>query len=1101
MMVLWTSSQLSAQDFTVDGINYQILSETDKTCKVAPSQSVLVDEDVIIPATVTLNSAEYTVQAIGSMAFYGCTIMSSVKLPETITTIEESAFLSCVELTSIEIPSSVTTIGTNAFGVCSALKSIKFPNSPVNIGERAFNSCGFENLDLPEWLNSLPDEVFAECKSLVSVKLPASLTSIGKSAFAGCSSLTDINFPNGLSEIKDAAFDGCTSLSTLELPASLTSLGNRVFQSCASLFDVELPESITALGESVFERCANLGSVKFPSQLISIGYRAFNQCPSLLSVNLPESLTTIDSYAFENCESLEEVILPASITKIGWWAFNACDNVKIVECKSTTPGNIQGNAAAFPTTATLKVPAEAFNAYVATEPWSNLLTIESIEGEKVTLKEATAEVIAGNSVQLTATVTGGSGNTVTWTSDDESIATVDATGKVTGVAEGEVLIRATSNAARSTCTVSVKVIHAENIELNEIKYTLEKGKTLELKATITPAEHSDEVKWTSSNEEVATVDQNGVVTAVNKGFARITVTAGTAKAECDVNVVIPATAITLDETATIEKGKTLKLIAKVTPEDTTDDLIWRSDNEEVATVDKNGVVTAVNKGEANITLTAGNVSATCKVTVVIPATAITLDETATIEKGETLELKAKVTPEDTTDKLVWTSEDENVATVDENGVVTAVAVGTTKITVTAGKVSASCDVTVVISAKEIALDKDEATIEKGETLTLTPTVVPEDTTDKLVWTSEDENIATVNENGVVTAVAVGTTKITVTAGKVSAFCDVTVVISAKDITLDKTEANIEKGKTLELKATVNPEDTTDKLVWTSDDKNVATVDENGVVTAVAPGTAKITVTAGKVSASCDVTVVISMTGIELDKTEAEGYIGGTVQLTATVKPEDTTDDTTVTWKSSDEEVATVDENGLVSCLAEGEAVIIATCGEFSAECTVTVTDRPPFVAITSLELSESEIELALNFTYSLFAIIAPENATDTELEWSSSDINVARVYEGVVYGIVPGEAVITAKTTDGSNLSASCKVTIVETSGIDGTEGDGVKVTAAAGVVTVKGAAAGSTVEVYSMSGACVAAKTVESSVEEFPVAASGIYVVRAGGKTFKVAL
>ena len=241
---------------------------------------------------------------------------------------------------------------------------------------------------------------------------------------------------------------------------------------------------------------------------------------------------------------------------------------------------------------------------------------------------------------------------------------------------------------------------------------------------------------------------------------------------------IPATGITLDQiTAELTEGETLTLTATVTPEDATDKIVtWTSSDEAIATV-ANGVVTALKAGKATITAKAGEVSATCELTVnakVIPATGIALDKTtAELTEGETLTLTATVSPEDATDKTVaWTSSDETVATV-KNGVVTALKAGKATIRAKAGEVSATCDITVnakVIPATGITLDKTTAELTEGETLTLTATVTPEDATDKTVtWTSSDETVATVKD-GVVTALKAGKATITAKAGEVSATC-------------------------------------------------------------------------------------------------------------------------------------------------------------------------------------------------------------------------------------------------------------------------------------------------------------------------------------------
>mgnify|MGYP002615224558 CR=1 FL=1 len=245
------------------------------------------------------------------------------------------------------------------------------------------------------------------------------------------------------------------------------------------------------------------------------------------------------------------------------------------------------------------------------------------------------------------------------------------------------------------------------------------------------------------------------------------------------------------------------------------------------------------------------------------------------------------------------------------------------------------------AVKSVELSATEAELTIGGTMTLTATVLPEDATDKTVtWTSSDETVATVDAEGNVTAVAPGQVEITATSNGISAVCALTVKpIVAESVTISETEAELTEGETLQLTAEVAPEDTTDKTVtWSSSDEEVATVDAAGLVTAVAPGEATITAACGEASATCDVTVlarVIEVTGITLDETEIFGAPGNTQQLTATVMPEDATDKT-VTWTSSDEAVATVDADGLVTFVADGEAVITAACGEFTATCTVKV---------------------------------------------------------------------------------------------------------------------------------------------------------------------
>ena len=663
----------------------------------------------------------------------------------------------------------------------------------------------------------------------------------------------------------------------------------------------------------------------------------------------------------------------------------------------------------------------------------------------ISLDKTTAEMIEGEILTLTATVTpeDATDKTVTWTSSDETVATV-ANGVVTALKAGKATITAKSGEVSATCeiTVNAKVIPATGIALDKTTAELTEGETLTLTATVTPEDATDKtVTWTSSDETVATV-KNGVVTALKAGKATITAKSGEVSATCEITVnakVIPATNITLDKTtAELTEGEILTLTATVTPEDATDKTVtWTSSDETVAKV-VNGVVSALKTGKATITAKSGEVSATCEITVnakVIPATGIALDKTiAELTEGETLTLTATVTPEDATDKtVVWTSSDETVATV-ANGVVTALKAGKATITAKVGDVSATCEITVnakVIPATGIALDKTTAEMTEGETLTLTATVTPEDATDKtIVWSSSDETIATV-ANGVVTALKAGKTTITAKAGEVSATCEITVnakVIPATGIALDKTIAELTEGETLTLTATVTPEDATDKtVVWTSSDETVATV-ANGVVTALKAGKATITAKVGDVSATCEITVnakVIPATGIALDKTTAEMTEGETLTLTATVTPEDATDKTIV-WSSSDETIATV-ANGLVTALKAGQVTITATNGGHSATCELTVNAK--VIPATGIALDKTTAEMTEGETLTLTATVTPEDATDKTVTWTSSDETVVKVVNGVVSALKTGKATITATSGD---VSATCEITVIPVTGING---------------------------------------------------------------------
>ena len=426
---------------------------------------------------------------------------------------------------------------------------------------------------------------------------------------------------------------------------------------------------------------------------------------------------------------------------------------------------------------------------------------------------------------------------------------------------------------------------------------------------------------------------------------------------------VAVTGVTLDKTSiSLLVGDSETLTATVTPADAENQkLTWSSDKPAVATVDDNGKVTGVKVGEATITVTTqdGGKTATCRVTVSdreIKVTGVTLDMTSMeLVVGEGKNLTATITPADATNQNVaWTSSDATVATVDDNGKVTAVKVGTATVTVTTqdGGKTATCRVTVkaaTVAVTGVTLNKSTLSLIEGTSETLTATITPADATDKeLTWTSSDATVATVDANGKVTAVKAGEATVTVTTrdGGKTATCRVTVSdreIKVTEITLAALAIYV--GESKAITATVKPDDATNKeLTWTSSDETVATVDATGKVTGVKIGTATITATArdgSGVSGSCTVTVLspvkkVTVTPATMTLSQNESYT-----LKATVEVFGSGTDTGVTWTSSDETVATVDATGKVTATDKtGTVTITATSKADPAKkgtCTVKVS--------------------------------------------------------------------------------------------------------------------------------------------------------------------
>ncbi|MBQ7530225.1 MAG: Ig-like domain-containing protein [Paludibacteraceae bacterium] len=397
----------------------------------------------------------------------------------------------------------------------------------------------------------------------------------------------------------------------------------------------------------------------------------------------------------------------------------------------------------------------------------------------------------------------------------------------------------------------------------------------------------------------------------------------------------------------------------------------------------------------------------------------------------------------------------------------------------------------------VLLSEKEATVIKGQTLTLTATVMPEAATNKNVtWATSNEAVATVAD-GVVTAVASGKATITVKTeeGDFTATCDVTVITPVTGVTLDKSEAALTKGQTLTLVATVAPAEADNKtIVWSSSNTAAATV-TNGVVTAVASGKATITAKTeeGEFTATCAVTVTTPVTGVSLDKTELTLTEGDTETLTATVAPADA-DNKKVTWSTSNEAVATI-ADGVVTAVAPGEAIITAKTeeGDFTATCAVTVNKR--IIHVTGVSLDQATLTFDLDnadaLQATLTATVTPADATDKSITWESSAPTVASVVDGVVTALSVGEATITVTTTDGG-FTATCAVTVEQHDGLYDIAIDGISYRD----FTIYNTNSLSLI-VFSAEGKMVATGSADISLQGMP---SGTYLVRLpNGNVLKV--
>ena len=269
-----------------------------------------------------------SVTAIGTYAFYKCTSLTSITIPDSVTSIGDSAFCSCTSLTSITIPDSVTYIGDSAFYKCSSLASITIPDSVTSIGHGTFEDCiSLTSITIPDSVTYIGCSTFEDCISLTSITIPDSVTTIYGSAFYNCTGLISITIPDSVTTISTWAFVDCTSLTSITIPDSVTSIGNYTFQSCTSLASITIPDSVTSIGDYAFYDCSSLTSMTIPDSVTSIGEGTFYKCSSLASITIPDSITYIGEWTFVDCTNLTNITIPDSVTSIGYYVFGGCTSL------------------------------------------------------------------------------------------------------------------------------------------------------------------------------------------------------------------------------------------------------------------------------------------------------------------------------------------------------------------------------------------------------------------------------------------------------------------------------------------------------------------------------------------------------------------------------------------------------------------------------------------------------------------------------------------------------------------------------------------------------------------------------------------------------
>ncbi|MBR4730626.1 MAG: leucine-rich repeat protein [Prevotella sp.] len=314
----------SAEAVEIDGIYYNLDSES-KTAAVTKNPDNY-QGDVTIPESFEYSGTTYSVTSIGDYAFYQCSGLTSVSMPDGVTSIGRSAFEKCSGLTSVNIPNSVTTIGRYAFWECSSLSAITIPNSVGTIGYRTFSDCnGLTSVIIENGVTTIDDHAFWGCSSLTTITIPSSVTSIGMASFGQCIRLATVTIGSSTSSIGYHAFEECTSLTSIIVDETnqtfksvdgvlISKNGTTILTYPAGKTETAyiIPSGVTSIGESAFYGCGGLTSVIIPDGVTSIGIGAFSGCSGLTSVIIPGGVTTIGGGAFADCSSLTSITVDES---------------------------------------------------------------------------------------------------------------------------------------------------------------------------------------------------------------------------------------------------------------------------------------------------------------------------------------------------------------------------------------------------------------------------------------------------------------------------------------------------------------------------------------------------------------------------------------------------------------------------------------------------------------------------------------------------------------------------------------------------------------------------------------------------------------------
>jgi len=543
------------------------------------------DKNVVIPDGV---------KAIGEQAFENDTTMESVSIPNSVTYIGYDAFSGCTGLKSITIPDSVTETDSGVLYGCSGLTSVQLSNKLTTLSSSFFSYCdSLERITLPNSLKSIGTGAFSSCKKLNDISIPASVTEIDIGVFYDCDSLESVTLPSGVTSIEESAFGDCDKLQSVTIPASVTTIDRAAFDGSSNVV-------IRGTAGTYAERFANGVGIPFNAPVVTFDKKIYYDWDE----GDKEYIEEIILYA-NHSYTLNAIQKPADLARALSWS-SSDTNVVTVDQSGGIRGISQGTAIITAATADGKGKAAQIKVVVP-KPTAIELGFYGSTGEDAIVLYETESIYAYRDTPYEDDT--GIKMPIKWSSSNNSVISIetanDEEATLKAIKPGKATITATTpDGGKASIALKVVRPELEDVTLNKSKAILGVKEKLTLTAKFYPNGASSTLTWKSNKPTVAAVSKKGVVVAKKVGTAVITVktkNGKTAKATITVRAAPKSVTLNKSGTVTLKRGKTLKLKATL-PKKTASALTWKSSRPKVASVDQKGVVRALKKGTAVITV-------------------------------------------------------------------------------------------------------------------------------------------------------------------------------------------------------------------------------------------------------------------------------------------------------------------------------------------------------------------------------------------------------------------------------------------------------------------------------------------------------------------